>query len=657
MGTLLAELKERFRGPLQSLVQDVGSLLDLIQVAQNPQFGDYQANFAMPLGKQLQRPPRELAAEIAQQAKVDDLCETPSIAGPGFINLRLRTQWLEDQLAAACRDPRLGVPKTLQPRTFVVDFSAPNVAKPMHVGHIRSTVIGDALCRCLRFMGHRVISDNHLGDWGTQFGMILYGFRHFVDAEAYADQPVQELGRLYRLVRSIMDVQDDLRQLPKLEANVQAGEQELQASRDQWDKLDATRQKQAKKAIAKAEADLAEARKELDQRKRNVQEARHDKRLAAMVASHPEIEKAVLAETAKLHADNPESLSLWREFLPACREDINAIYDRLHVSFDYELGESFYHDRLGAVIDSLSQAGMLRESEGALCVFSDEFETPMIVRKQDGAYLYATTDLATIEYRMQTWKPDVILYVVDFRQSEHFDKLFAAARRWKFQDVSLVHVKFGTVLGPDGKPYKTRSGDTVGLVGLLDEAEQRAWAVVCENDDQHPDGPQLDDAQRRHISKVVGIAALKYADLSQNRSSDYVFSYDKMLALNGNTATYMQYSYARVQSIFARGNVDLDALRSQPKIMLEHAAERALGLQLLRFGDGIDEVLRDYRPNQLTNYLFELAKSFSAFFEQCQVLKCEDLERRSSRLLLCDLTARTLKQGLWLLGIDVVDRM
>ncbi len=657
MGTVLTELRERFSRALRTLVDDVAPLLDMIQPAQNPQFGDYQANFAMPLGKQLQEKPRDVAARLLQQVDVGDLCEPPTIAGPGFINLRLLTPWLQSQLESACTDDRLRVPETPQPQTYVVDYSSPNVAKPMHVGHIRSTVIGDALCRCLRFVGHRVISDNHLGDWGTQFGMILYGFRHFVDAQAYADAPVQELGRLYRLVRQIMDIQDSLRQLPLLEASIRTRERELQASRDQLGTLDAVRQKQARKAIAKAESDLADAQRELAERTKSVQAARADQALATMVTAHPEIEKSVLAETARLHAGDPASLSLWREFLPACRQDINAIYDRLHVAFDHELGESFYHDRLSGIIDSLTEAQLLRESEGALCVFADEFDTPMIVRKQDGAFLYSTTDLATIEYRVQTWNPDVILYVVDFRQSEHFEKLFAAARRWKYPDVALVHVKFGTVLGPDGKPYKTRSGDTVGLAGLLDEAEQRAADVVRENDDQHPEGPQLSDEQRRHIAKVVGIAALKYADLSQNRSSDYVFSYDKMLALNGNTATYMQYSYARVQSIFARGNIDVSALRAEPQIVLEHAAERALGLQLLRFGDSIDEVLRDYRPNQLTNYLFDLAKTFSTFFEQCPVLKCEQPERRSSRLLLCDLTARTLKQGLQLLGIEVVDRM
>ena len=282
----------------------------------------------------------------------------------------------------------------------------------------------------------------------------------------------------------------------------------------------------------------------------------------------------------------------------------------------------------------------------------------MIVRKKDGAYLYATTDLATIQYRLETWRADAILYVVDFRQSEHFEKLFATARRWGFDQVELRHISFGTVLGEDGRPFMTRSGETVALEQLLDEAERRAYEVVSTGDDAKPDGPELTDAQRRRIAKVVGIAALKYADLCQNRTSDYVFSYDKMLALNGNTATYMQYSYARVHGIFQRGQVDVQSLRqaSEP-VLLDYPAERALALQLVRLAEAIDDALADYRPNLLTNYLFELAKCYSTFFEQCPVLKAGSPSLRTSRLLLCDLTARTLRLGLELLGIEVVEKM
>jgi arginyl-tRNA synthetase len=337
---------------------------------------------------------------------------------------------------------------------------------------------------------------------------------------------------------------------------------------------------------------------------------------------------------------------------------LEAIYRRLHVSFDRTLGESFYHDRLAGVVDSLKAKGIARESEGAICVFLPGQPAPMIVQKQDGAFLYATTDLATIEYRMEEWSPDAILYVVDHRQSLHFEQLFATARLWGYNDVELTHVSFGTVLGQDGRPYKTRSGDTVGLMGLLDEAVRRAYEIVSQNDDSKPSGPELAEAERQRIAEVVGIAALKYADLSQNRTSDYEFSYDKMLAMQGNTATYMQYAYARVRSIFRRGNVDIEQLRSRgAKLVLDTPAERALGLELLRLSEAFDQVVADYRPNQLTSYLFGLADKYSTFFEQCPVLKAETPELRDSRLLLCDLTARTIAKGLELLGIDVVEQM
>jgi arginyl-tRNA synthetase len=322
------------------------------------------------------------------------------------------------------------------------------------------------------------------------------------------------------------------------------------------------------------------------------------------------------------------------------------------------LGESFYHDRLAQVVDDLLARGIACESDGAICIFFDGQETPMIVRKKDGAFLYGTTDLATIHYRMETWRPDAILYVVDHRQSLHFQQLFAAARLLGLHDVELQHVSFGTVLGDDGRPFKTRSGDTVGLEGLLDEAVRRASEIVAANDDAKPNGQELSDEQRQRIAETVGIAALKYADLSQNRTSDYVFSYDKMLAMNGNTATYMQYAYARVRSIFARGNVDIEAMRGEgTPILLNSPAERALAIELLRFSEALDLTLAEYRPNQLTAYLYDLANCYSTFFEQCHVLRAENEELRGSRLLLCDLTARTVERGLDLLGIQVVEKM
>jgi arginyl-tRNA synthetase len=382
-----------------------------------------------------------------------------------------------------------------------------------------------------------------------------------------------------------------------------------------------------------------------------------------LARQHRDVNAAVLNETAKLHAGDPENRRLWEEFLPACEDEINRVYGRLNVKFDHTLGESFYEDRLGAVVDELCAKGLARESDGAICVFfkdakGEEEDVPMIVRKKDGAFLYATTDLATIRYRVATWSPDAILYVVDHRQGMHFKHLFAVAQMLGYTNLELEHVSFGTVLGDDGKPFKTRSGDTVGLESLLDEAVRRAGEIVAANDDAKPGGPELSPEQRAEIAEIVGIGALKYADLSQNRTSDYVFSYDKMLAMNGNTATYMQYAYARVRSIFAKGKVDIDSLRnSGAKILLAHPAERALAMEILRFSEALELTISDYRPNQLTSYLFELANRYFTFYENCHVLNAETDELRQSRLLLCDLTARTIRKGLELLGIRVVEKM
>jgi arginyl-tRNA synthetase len=603
--SILADLKAGFRNALAGLSDSPDELLDLIRTSQDPKFGDYQANLAMPLGKRLRKPPRQVAQEIVDRIDLAAVCQSTEIAGPGFINLRLRDEYLAARLEAAVGDPRLGIAPVARPRTYVVDYSAPNVAKEMHVGHIRSTVIGDALGRTLRFLGHKAISDNHIGDWGTQFGMIIYGWRHFRDEAAYRENPVRELGRLYRLVRRLVDVY---------------------------------------------ETDDAEKR----------QRELADPEIGPLAAAHPQIGTAVLEETAKLHAGDEENLRLWREFLPHCEADIERIYDRLGVRFDHTLGESFYQPMLGPLVEDLLRTGVARPSEGAICIFLEGHETPMLVRKQDGAFLYATTDLATLRYRMETWHPDAVLYVVDHRQSLHFKLLFQAARLvgYAHPDTQLMHVSFGTVLGEDGRPFKTRAGDTVSLEGLLDEAVRRAARIVAENDDAKPDGAELSAEQRARIAETVGIAALKYADLSQNRTSDYVFSYDKMLAMNGNTATYMQYAYARVRSIFAKGRIDVEQLRAAGhSIVLGSAPERALALELLRFEEALDLVLSDYRPNQLTAYLFDLANRYSTFFEQCPVLRADTDAERTSRLLLCDLTARTIRCGLELLGIDVVDKM
>ncbi len=631
----------------------------MVRPSQDAKFGDYQANLAMPLGKKLGRPPRDVAAQLITQLRVSDLCEPPDVAGPGFINLRLKTGRLAEQLAAAAADERLGVEPVTKPRTFIVDYSAPNVAKPMHVGHIRSTVIGDSLYRTLKFLGHHVIGDNHIGDWGTQFGMIIYGFKHFVDRAAYKRDAVSELSRLYRLVSGLVgyfELRDGVPKLEKLVAETEHSyrlEQQRTAASLKPDK-------KLQKTLRQAERSLKETRDELTELRRKVAAVESDPALAAAAAAHPEIGKQVLEETAKLHVGDAENISLWREFLPPCLVDINRIYARLGISFDHTLGESFYHDRLGGVVEELLKKGIARRSEGAVGIFLEDKpgSPPFLIQKQDGAFLYGTTDLATIQYRMETWRPEAILYVVDHRQSLHFEQLFEAARRWGYRDVELQHVSFGTVLGDDGRPFKTRSGDTVGLEGLLDEAIARALAIVSANDDAKPAGAELSAADRQRVAEAVGIGALKYADLSQNRSSDYVFSYDKMLAMNGNTATYMQYAHARVQSIFAKGqSLGATAAGGDAQIKLDHPAERALGLELLRFSEALAAVVSDYRPNHLTSYLFDLANRYSTFYEACPVLKADTPEQRASRLALCDLTARTVRQGLALLGIEVVEKM
>ena len=655
----LAVLKDRFRAALGQLTEDDNdALVDMITQAQDSRFGDYQANCAMPLGKKLKKSPRDVAAELVAQLDIAELCETPEVAGPGFVNLRLRDQWLTAQVEAIRHDDRLGVSRTSSPSTYIVDFSSPNVAKPLHVGHIRSTVIGDALCRTLRFLGHNVISDNHLGDWGTQFGMIIYGYRNFIDASEYESNPVNELGRVYREVRALMDFHDGVASLPKKRETLTQLQEQLGNADKQEPTGDAKTDKRARKRLNKLREDVKRQRDAIASLEAKLAVTDANIEAKSKADQHANISQAVLEETAKLHAGDAGSRKLWEEVLPKCLDEVERIYNRLDVTFDNELGESFYHDKLADVVDQLTKKGLARESEGAVCVFLDGFDAPMIIQKKDGAFLYATTDLATIAYRIQQWQPDAILYVVDFRQGDHFGKLFAAARAWGHDDVKLAHVSFGTVLGEDGKPLKTRSGVLISLDSLLDEAVERAHKVVSQNDDGKKGGPELDEAQRDRIANVVGHAAIKYADLSQNRTSDYVFSYDKMVAMQGNTATYLQYSYARIQNIFAKGKVDIEQLRNGPaKIILRAEQERNIAIQLLRFHESLEEVIVDYRPNLLATYLYQLAKRTAEFYSACPVLKAEDDDTRSSRLLLCDLVGRTMKQGLSLLGIQVVDKM
>jgi arginyl-tRNA synthetase len=651
----LQEIRDRFTPLLEQLQVNPADYLGQIRPSQDAKFGDYQANFCMPLAGKLKRNSRELAAELTSQLDLTGLCDPAEVAGPGFINLRLKDEWLRAQLQAALGDPQLGVNPAAEPRTYVIDYSSPNVAKPMHVGHIRSTVIGDSLAKITRFLGHRVVTDNHLGDWGTQFGMIIYGLKHFSDRVEYERNPIGHLSGLYRLVRKLVDYQEALSGLPRQEQSCVEQEQRLEQLRAQPLPSDKREAKERNKELEKGAQRLAELREEVAVLQGKISAVQQDTRLSSLAAAHSRIDAGVLEETAKLHAGDEENLRLWREVLPFCREDMQRIYSRLQITFDQELGESFYHEMLGPVVASLRQQGLARESEGAVCVFLDGFETPMIIQKRDGAFLYSTSDLATIEYRVKTWNPDVILYVVDHRQHEHFEKLFAAARLWGFQDVELVHVSFGTVLGDDGKPFKTRAGDTVGLESLLDEAENRARQVLAE---LHGETGELLPGNAERIAEVIGIGALKYADLSQNRASDYKFSYDKMLELKGNTATYSQYCYARVMGILRNSETTLESLSSRPgPLQFAEPIERTLALVLARFGETLEEVLVDYRPNLLAGYLFELTQTFFRFYDQCSVVQAATAELRTSRLQLCALTALTIRTGLGLLGIDVVERM
>jgi arginyl-tRNA synthetase len=650
---ILAELRSRFRPALTPFTDELGTYLSMVKPAQDARFGDFQANCAMPLSKQRGINPRELAAQIVERLDVADICQAPEIAGPGFINLTLRDDWLETETNRLIKDDRLGVVPVADPRKVIVDYSAPNVAKPMHVGHLRSTVIGSALCRILAFLGNEVVGDNHIGDWGTQFGMIIFGYKRFVDQAAFDRDPVGELARLYRVVSQLCEYQDALADLPKLREQLDEAQSEMERARPAPGEKDPQAKKHVKKQRANVEkitADITDC-----ERKRSLVE--DDPELRSLATAHPDIVPDSRQETARLHAGDAENRRLWNEFLPQCLDALQSVYNRLDVTFDLSLGESYYQPLLADVVEELESGGLARQSEGATCVFLEGKEAPFIIRKQDGAYTYATTDLATIKYRRENLQAEAVLYVVDARQAVHFNMLFETARRWGFDNIEFRHVSFGTVLGADRRPFKTRSGDTVGLESLIDEAVVRARKIVDENDDAKPN-PELDEEARRDVAEAVGIGGIKYADLHHNRESDYVFDWDKMLAKTGDTATYMQYSYARICGIFRKGSVDREALRlSGTQIKLACAEERNLALRINRFADELASAAQELRPNILTQYLFETATSFSSFYEACSVLKEESAATRNSRLLLCDLTARLLAWGLRLLGIRACEQM
>lgn len=578
-------LEQRFADAMAELAVAPGAFAGLIKPTKDDKHGDYQANLAMPLAKQLGRKPRDVAEELVRRLRADDFLEPPEIAGPGFINLRLRGDWLAQHMQSLFHDERLGVAAIPKPQRFVIDFSSPNVAKPMHVGHLRSTIIGDALQRLLRFLGHAVITDNHLGDWGTQFGMLIHGWKHHLDEKALQSDPVQEMVRLYLLVR---------------EKIKQAGA----ASEDEEEE-----------------------------------------------AANP-VAEACRLETAKLHEGDAENVRLWQQMMPWCQAELDRIYQRLDIHFDHTLGESHYNPELPGVVQELIAKGIAVESQGAWVIFLGENEPPALIRKKDGAFTYMTTDLATIRHRVKVFNADTILYVVDSRQALHFQQLFTIARRWGLEQTRLEHIVFGSVLGTDGRPIKTREGGAIELEALLDEAVQRARKIVAEN------SPELPAEEQQQVAEAVGIGAVKYADLCQNRTSDYVFSWDKMLAMNGNTGAYMQYAVARVRSIFRKGGIAVEDWRNgNYPVTLAHPQERQLALALIRLPEALNLAAQDFRPNAITSYLWDLAKPYSSFFDQCPVLKAESESLKNSRLVLCDLTSRILQQGLALLGIHAPERM
>ena len=647
---LLAELRSRLRTALVTFTDTPDSFVEMLKPTQDGKFGDFQANCAMPLAKLSKQPPRDVALALVAKLEIADLCDPPEVAGPGFINLRIKTERLAEETAKLTRDDRLGVPLVATPRTFIVDFSGPNVAKPMHVGHLRSTVIGNALYRVLKFLGHRVLSDNHVGDWGTQFGMIIYGYKHLRDDATYQRDAVSELARLYRLVNQLSDYHTLVATLPKLKAQLPVQERLLAAAQQAATSNPAD--KDAARSARKAEQELNDQRGEIASAEKKISAIEADAALKSLADAHPQIAELARRETARLHEGDAENKRLWDEFVPQCMAALDTIYRRFDIRFDMVLGESWYNPMLAGTVEDLQRRGLARTSEGATCVFIEGHAAPFIVRKADGAFTYATTDLATIRHRVETLKADACLYVVDSRQSEHFQLLFATAKQMGFNATEFRHVSFGTVLGEDRRPYKTRSGDTIGLESLLDEAIQNARKIVDEN------SSHLSDDERAKVAELVGMGAIIYVDLHHNRDSDYVFSWDKMLATTGDTATYIQYAYARVCGILRKGEVDAVRLRAAGhSILLTTPQERSLALQLNRFAEALNDVVTDYRPNLLTQYLYETANVFARFYDQCVVLKEPDESLRSSRLLLCDATARVMKQGLELLGIGVAEQM
>lgn len=569
MATPREILAQRLKLSLEKTFPD---LMPEVVPATDPRFGHYQTNVAMVLGKKNRVAPRDLARQIVRDLDVDDISEPPEVEGAGFINFRLTTRFLARGVAAMFGEERLGVGVAEQPGRIIIDFSSPNVAKPMHVGHIRSTILGDCLARVARFLGHEVMTDNHVGDWGTQFGKVIYGWKHFLDKEALEKNAIAELVRLYRTVNALEETDETVR-------------------------------------------------------------------------------RAAREELVKLQRGDAENMEIWRRAAGLSWREFQRLYELLGIRFDERLGESVYNDALPGLCDRLAAEGVAEMSEGALCIFFRDdpvlSDKPMIIRKSDGGFLYATTDLATVEYRVRRWNPSAIWYVVGSPQTLHFQQLSAAVRRMGVT-AKLQHIAFGSILGEDRKIMRTRTGESVGLAELLEEAVDRARTIVTEK------RPDLNPPESEEIARTIGLGAVKYAELSQHRMTDYVFSWSKMLSFQGNTAPYLQNAYVRIRSIFRK----LNGVFAAPEMLtLEAPEERVLAAKLLQFGEIVPLVLEDFRPNLLANYLYDLAITFHAFYEACPVLKAEEVERRDSRLVLCDVTGRVLGTGLGLLGIKSPERM
>jgi len=538
--------------------------------ATDSRFGDYQTNAALILGKQRGENPRDVGAKILERLDVSDLSESPTVAGAGFINFTLRADAVAKKAAELFVDERLGVARSTSPKKIVIDFGSPNVAKPMHVGHIRSTALGDALARIATFIGHDVIRDNHIGDWGTQFGMVIWGWKNLLDREALQRDPLAEIVRVYK------------------ETNARS-------------------------------------------------------------TSDPAVREACRQELVKLQSGDKENTGIWNECVALSMQDFEHVYELLDIHYDIQCGESFYDDRLAGVVDRLLKSKIAEVSEGAVVVFfrgvPELADKPCIIRKSDGGFNYATSDIATVEYRINELTRDTLWYVVGAPQTLHFRQIFEIARREGYR-ADFRHIPFGNVLGEDRKLMKTRSGENVPLRQLLEEACVRARKIVEEN-------PGLTDAEKIDIARTIGIGAVKYADLSQYRMTDYIFSWDKMLALQGNTAPYLQNAYVRIRSIFRKAG---ESAPKTDKFVLNESAEITLAKRLCQFAEIVPQVLNDFRPNILANYLFELADGFHAFYEACPVLRSDE-PVRGSRLALCDLTGRILQRGLDLLGIKVPEKM